>query len=134
MLIAPNVAGELLCQWTEKDDTEGSYSPGNTIENILGEIEPSDDCLRKQIVMPPPICEHETEGLFVRFQGDNNDTTAKGGERAFLNDPLPREEVDALAKDNEGMVLCPLNLIKYCLTVYVVMPGCRVWLQGPRRV
>ena len=43
----------------------------------------------------------------MRFQGDNDDTTAKGGERAFLNDPLPREEVDALDKDNEGMVLCP---------------------------
>ena len=43
----------------------------------------------------------------MRFQGDNDDTTKKGGERAFLNEPLPRAEVDRLATDSEGMVLCP---------------------------
>ena len=63
----------------------------------------------------------------MRFQGDNDDTTAKGGERAFLNEPLPRAEVDRLEKDNEGMVLCPHHRVtKYCLTAYTAMPGCRV--------
>ena len=40
-LLFANVAGELLCQWTEKDNTEGAYSPGYSVENIVGEIEPS---------------------------------------------------------------------------------------------
>ena len=40
-LLFANVAGELLCQWTEKDNTEGPYSPGYSVENIVGEIEPS---------------------------------------------------------------------------------------------
>ena len=51
----------------------------------------------------------EPKGLFMRFQGDNDDTTKKGGEKAFLNEPLPRAEVDILATDGEGMVKCPLH-------------------------
>ena len=90
-LLFANVAGELLCQWTEKDNTEGAYSPGFSVENVVGEIEPSIDCIQKQIVTPMlKASDPEPKGLFMRFQGDNDDTGAKGGERAFLNDPLPR--------------------------------------------
>ena len=54
----------------------------------------------------------------LRFQGDNDDTIKKGGEKAFLIEPLPRAEVDRLAIDSEGMVKCPLHRIDE------VLPDC----------
>ena len=96
MLFA-NVAGELVCQWTEKDDLDKAYSPGSNLESVQEKIE----CSEK------PIGECGTGGLFERFKVVD-DNTATEGKKAFLNvEPLPRAEVEALDTDKEGVVMCP---------------------------
>ena len=42
-LLFANVAGELVCQWTEKDDLDKAYFPGSNLESVLKEIECSEN-------------------------------------------------------------------------------------------
>ena len=92
MLIAlAYVAGELVCQWTEKDNLDEVYFPGSNLERVLKEID-------------EPIGECGIGGLFERFDEkviDPNATT--GGTKAFTCiEPLPKADVEALDRDNEG--------------------------------
>ena len=87
-LLFANVAGELICQWTEGDDNDEVYFPGNTLESVLKEIS-------------EPIGECGTGGLFERSDGNVNDPNATTeGTKAFTCiEPLPKDEVKALERD-----------------------------------
>ena len=92
-----NVAGELICQWTEKDDNDNVYFPANTIDSVLGYVDkPTGQCDREDLNK----CSDENVAT--------PDMNATEGSKAFTCiKPLHRRDVEKLTQDNAGVVMCP---------------------------
>ena len=92
MLFA-NVAGELICRWTEGDDEDKIFFPSNNLDFIL-------DYVNK------PAGENDKEDLNKCSGGNVStlSTEAKGSKPYMCLKPLSRRDVKKLDQDNEGVV------------------------------
>ena len=80
MLFA-NVAGELICQWTEENDKDEIYFPAHNLGSVLSDVsKPTGEC--------------NMEGLFERSDEnvDDPNAPAKGTKAFTCIEPLPRKE------------------------------------------
>ena len=95
MLFA-NVAGELICQWTEGDDDEKIYFPSTDVEASL-------DYVNRL------VGEDDKEDLNKRFDGNVSTLSneAQGSKPFVCLKPLSRREVEKLDQDCESVVMCP---------------------------
>ena len=90
-----NVAGELICQWTEGDDNEKIYFPSTDAEATLDYVN-------------RPVGEDDKEDL--KCSGGNVSTLsneAQGSKPFVCLKPLSRREVEKLDQDSESVVMCP---------------------------
>ena len=82
-----------------------------------------------------PTGECDWEGLIERSDEnvDDPNATTKGTKAFTCIEPLPRSDVKALRRDNEGVVMCPFTTpIRFWLTVYIVTRGSRILSLRPK--
>ena len=92
-----NVAGELICQWTEGDDNEEVYFPSVDINHVIAEVSKVDDDVKDDL----------------NKCSDNNidhpDNRVPASRAFYCLRPLSNNEIGNLELDGENVVRCPTH-------------------------
>ena len=97
--IFANVAGELICQWTEGDEDANVYFPSADIKSLIAEVSKVDEDVRNE--------DDLNKGSVYNVARSNNE--APGSKEFYCLRPLSKDEIAKLSLDGENVVKCPMH-------------------------